>query len=309
MKKHTMNLQLLADNSPVRVYMKQYKELLQAVFKVQSHFSDFFVGGLEALDGVKNTDIAFSVKTSDIPVVVSTYSKDENTAFGTGTGSSSRFGKRTEVKYTDTDVPYSWEYTFHEGIDRTTVNNDFEDAIADRLDLTAQEKVRQFNTHHGSFISKVAANTFTMNGLTEAEVLKLFNNLSKHFVNVGAVGTKVAKVRPDLYNLLVDMALTTSSKGSTVKIDDNEIIRFKGFYISELPDDQFEENEYVLAYITHIAKAFTGIDTTRTIESEDFDGVALQGHGKAGEYIPEINKKAVVKAIVNTVQETPDAGA
>ena len=40
---------------------------------------------------------------------------------------------------------------------------------------------------------------------------------------------------------------------------------------------------------------FTGINTARTVESEDFDGVALQGAGKAGEYIPEDNKKAVVK--------------
>ena len=38
------------------------------------------------------------------------------------------------------------------------------------------------------------------------------------------------------------------------------------------------------------------INTARTIESEDFDGVALQGAGKAGEFILPDNKKAVAKA-------------
>jgi len=47
-----------------------------------------------------------------------------------------------------------------------------------------------------------------------------------------------------------------------------------------------------------IGKAFTGINTARTIESEDFDGVALQGAGKAGEFILPDNKKAVVKAVL-----------
>jgi hypothetical protein len=60
----------------------------------------------------------------------------------------------------------------------------------------------------------------------------------------------------------------------------------------------FEDGECCYAYIEGVGKAFTGINTARTIESEDFDGVALQGAGKAGEYILPANKKAVVKVTV-----------
>lgn len=73
---------------------------------------------------------------------------------------------------------------------------------------------------------------------------------------------------------------------------------FKGFVIEEIPSSMFQANEVIYAYITGIGKAFTGINTARTVESEDFDGVALQGAGKAGEYILPDNKKAVAKVTV-----------
>ena len=47
----------------------------------------------------------------------------------------------------------------------------------------------------------------------------------------------------------------------------------------------------------HIGKAYLGISTSRTIESEDFDGVALQGAGKGGQWVSNDNQKAIVKAI------------
>lgn len=90
------NLQIFAgenNDGGVRIYQKEYKELLKAVFKKQAYFANFFGGDIEALDGIQQKDTAFSVKTSDIPVVVGNkYTTDENTAFGTGTGKSSRFG-------------------------------------------------------------------------------------------------------------------------------------------------------------------------------------------------------------------------
>ena len=69
----SINLQLFAGENndlAVRQYQKEFKKLLQAVFAKRSYFADFFGGGLEALDGVENNKNAFSVKTSDIPVVV-----------------------------------------------------------------------------------------------------------------------------------------------------------------------------------------------------------------------------------------------
>lgn len=283
------------NNQAVRRYTKEFKDLMQAVFQSRAFFGDFFGGGIEALDGIQENQTAFSVKTSDIPVAVGTYSTEENTAFGTGTGKSSRFGNRTEIIYTNADVPYSWGWSFHEGIDRNTVNNDFNTAVADRLELQAQAKTNQFNAHHGKFISDSAAKTIQAAALTEEEVVKAFNALAKYFVNIGAVGTKVAKVTPDVWNIIVDSKLMTTAKGSSVNVDNNTVNTFKGFQIEVIPDAMFQRNECIYAYITGIGKAFTGIQTARTIESEDFDGVALQGAGKAGEYILPANKKAVAK--------------
>lgn len=283
----------------VRQYQLEFKKLLQAVFKKQSYFADFFGGGIEALDGVQENETAFYVKTSDIPVVVGAeYSKDANTAFGTGTGKSSRFGERKEIIYTNTPVNYSWGWVFHEGIDRHTVNNDFDAAIADRLDLQAQAKTAKFNAQHAAFISESAGKTESLAGYTADGVLALFNALSEYFVNIEAVGVKKAKVSPKVYNAIVDHPLTTSGKHSGANIDSNGILKFKGFAIEEVPETLFAEGECCYAYIAGVGKAFTGINTARTIESEDFDGVALQGAGKAGEFILEDNKKAVVKVTV-----------
>ena len=298
--RHYIDLQRFAagenNDLPARSYQLEFKKLLQAVFRKQAHFADLFGGGLEVLDGVQESETAFYVKTSDIPVVVGTaYNKDANTAFGTGTGKSSRFGNRTEVIYTNTPVEYTWEWVYHEGIDRHTVNNDFESAIADRLELQARAKTAAFNSAHGKFISESAAKTLNLPAYTSDKVLELFDALSAYFNNLEAVGTKVAKVNSALYNAIVNHPLMTSAKSSVANIDENEVVKFKGFVVQEIPDGLFQENECCYAYIAGIGKAFTGINTARTIESEDFDGVALQGAGKAGEFILPDNKKAVAK--------------
>lgn len=284
------------NNQAARSYQPQFKELLQAVFRTQAYFRDFFGGNIEALDGVQHNETAFYVKTSDIPVVVGTaYNKGENVGFGTGTSNSTRFGPRTEIIYTDTPVPYKWEWVYHEGIDRHTVNNDMQAAIADRLDLQAQAKIKQFNEKHSEFISSVAAHEETLASYENDPVLALFNALDEYYTNIEAIGTKVAKVNAKLYNAIVDHPLTTSAKNSSANIDQNNILTFKDFAIEKIPDAMLQENEVAYTYITGIGKAFTGINTARTIESEDFDGVALQGAGKAGEFILDDNKKAVAK--------------
>lgn len=301
--KEFMMLQLFAtgDNNdmPVRSYQLEFKSLLEVVFKKMSYFADFFVGELEVLDGVRENETAFYVKTSDIPVVVGTgYDKTATKAFETGTGNSSRFGERKEIIYANTPVNYSWGWNYHEGIDRHTVNNDFDVAVADRLELQARAKTKQFNKQHGKFISTSSGKTLSVTDYTEDNVLKLFNELSKYFNNIEAVGTKKIKVCSDLYNAVSDHPLNTTAKNSTVNIDGNEVVKFKGFLVEEIPDELFQSKECAYAYIAGVAKAFTGINTARTIESEDFDGVALQGAGKAGEFIPNDNKKAVVKVTI-----------
>src|SRR5690625_206851 len=283
-------------NLPARSYQKEFKQLLQAVFRTQAYFRDFFGGNIEALDGVQHNETAFYVKTSDIPVVVGTaYNKDANTAFGTGTGNSTRFGERTEIIYTDTPVPYTWEWVYHEGIDRHTVNNDMNAAIADRLDLQAQAKIRKFNSKHSEFISSVAGKVVTLDDLTEQKVNQLFDELFAHYLDNEVEGVKVARVNADLYNAIVNGGLAVKEKGSSIGIDRNEVYMFKDFVIEPLPSSLFQEGEIAYTYVPNIGKAFTGINTARTIESEDFDGVALQGAGKAGEFILDDNKLAVAK--------------
>ena len=298
-KANPFNLQMFADGSTAaRRYELEFKELIQAVFGVQAYFRDMFVGDLEALDGVRESDTAFTVKTSDIPVVVNKYNKDKDVAFGKGTGNSSRFGERTEITYVDEDVPYTHEWAFHEGIDYHKVNNDVESAVYDRLELQAIAKIELFNAWHGDYITEDAGKQVKMTTLNEASVIKAFNDLNKYFTDIGARGTRKAKVCPDVYAIIQDCTLTTSSKKSSVNIDNGDVLRFKGFDIEEVPTQLFAENEYIKAYIAGIGKCFTGINTARTIESEDFDGLALQGAGKAGEYVPEVNKKAI--AVVNS---------
>lgn len=298
-----LDLQLFAagenNNKDARSYQLEFKKLLQAVFKAQSYFADFFGGGIEALDGVQENETAFYVKTSDIPCVIGEgYRTDANVAMGTGTANTSRFGNRTEVIYTNTPVQYKWGWNFHEGIDRHTVNNDFDAAVADRLDIQAQAKTRKFNAAHGAFIAESAGHTEPLADYTAEKVLALFNALSKYFTQIEAVGVKKAKVNSDLYNAIVDHPLMTSGKNSSANIDENGVAKFKGFLIEEVPDDVLAEGVCCYAYIAGVGKAFTGINTARTIESEDFDGVALQGAGKAGEFILEDNKKAVVKVTI-----------
>ena len=285
------------DNPTSRIYEKEFKELLAAVFGVKGYFTDLFSGGLEAVDGVRESENAFYVKTSNIPVSIQEYDTDLK-AFGEQTDTSNRFGPRTEVIYTDIPVPYTWTWAIHEGIDRHTVNNDFDTAIADRLDLQAQAKVAQFNKHHGEFISSYATIIEVASQITKENVGDVFNKINKALVNAGAVGTKIAKVTPDVYAAIVDSGLSTTAKNSAVDIKEGTVVKFKGFEVEEIPEDLFGTNEVIYAYIAEIAKAFTGINTVRTIESEAFDGVALQGSGKAGEYIPEANRKAVYKVTV-----------
>ena len=296
MKKTKLNLQMFAaenNDQAARSYQLEFKKMLQAVFKKQSYFADFFGGSIEALDGVQENETAFYVKTSDIPVVVGTGYKKE-TALGTG----SRFGDMTEVIYENTPVNYSWGWNWHEGIDRHTVNNDFNAAIADRLELQARAKTQTFNTKHGAFISASAGKTEALASYSADAVLALFNALSKYFTDIEAVGERKAKVTPDLYNAIVDHPLMTSAKGSSANIDSNGVARFKGFVIEEIPSNLFAEGECCYAYIPGVGKAFTGINTARIIEAVDFDGKAFQGAGKAGEYILPDNKKAVVKVTI-----------
>lgn len=289
---------------PVKVYQKDYKELLPAVFGSKSYLRNLWVGGQpEIFDGVAQSATMFSVKTSDIDLVIAdSYDKDPNVAFGSGTGNSNRFGQRKEIIYTDMDVPYDSEWSLHEGFDRATVNANLDDAVLDRLELFARKESRKFDNYAARKIVDMAKNMMVLYELNNDTITELFNRLNRQFVNYEIEGDRYFACGPVLYNLIVNHPLSTTSKNSQTNIDNNEVVKFKGFFIQEAPDsvinkptdDNSQTQSIGLVYVSNVAKLGVGINTLRTVESEQFDGKALQGHGKFGSYFPEDNKKALV---------------
>lgn len=278
------------NNLPVRLYQKQFIGLMQTVFGVQSTFTPTF-GALQALDGIQNNAIAFSVKANDVPVAVGTYNTDPNVAFGTGTSKSNRFGPMQEIIYGDIDVPYSFGWSFNEGIDQLTVNNDLNAAVADRLNLQAQAKTRLFNSKLGAYlVSSAAADLGAVD-----DVNKVFEAASERYTDLEVVVPVRAYVTAEVYNAIIDHQLVTSYKGSAVNIDENGILRFRDIIVTKTPT-RYMAGKSIIFAPDNIGRAFTGINVVRTIQSENFAGVALQGAGKAGQWISDDNRQAIFTA-------------
>lgn len=284
----------------IKIYSKEYVGILGKVFETQQHFLRTFGGQLQIKDGVKNSENAFSLKVSDTDVVVQNYSTDANVGFGTGTANTTRFGERREIKSVDVEVPYEAPLAIHEGIDDVTVNDISDQVLAERMALHAEAWTDQLNGVLAKALSENASETL------EGDVKKVFNEASKAFTNnkVSKTVGRTAYVTADVYNALMDLGLTTSAKGSSINIDANALPKFKGFDIVELPEEYFEEGENALFAADNVGVVGAGLQVYRAIESEDFAGVAIQSAAKYGKYIPEKNKKAILKAKV-TIEETP----
>lgn len=283
---------------PVRAYQKQFIGLMQTVFGVQSTFTPTF-GALQALDGIQNNAIAFSVKANDVPVAVGAYNPNPNVAFGTGTSNSNRFGPMQEIIYSDIDVPYSFGWSFNEGIDQLTVNTDLDSAVADRLNLQAQAKTRLFNSNLGAYLVASAAADL---GAVD-DVNKVFEKASERYTDLEVVVPVRAYVTAEVYNAIIDHALVTSAKGSAVNIDENGIVRFRDIIVTKTPA-RYMAGKSIIFAPDNIGRAFTGINVVRTIQSENFAGVALQGAGKAGQWISDDNRQAIFTAGTSTTTTT-----
>lgn len=281
----------------IKIFTKQYAGLLANVFEKKQNFLNTFGGKLQVQDGITNKDSFIDLKISDTDVVIQKYDMGENVAFGTGTGTSNRFGQRKEIKSVDKQVPYEEPLAIHEGVDNFTVNDNAEEVIQERAALHAEAWVEQMNGFLSKALSDAAHKTLT-GKLTEEDVVKTFNEASKIFVNnkVSKDEARVAYVTSDVYNFIMDAKLVSTGKGSTVNIDDNEYPKFKGFILDELADEYFQKGENIIFAADNVGVAGVGIEIYRMLDSEDFAGVAIQSAGKFGKYIPEKNQKAVVKA-------------
>lgn len=286
----------------IKIYTKEFAGELPGIFESNSAFLRAFGGNLQTIVGVEADDNFLHLKVSDTDVVIQDYSTDANVAFGTGTGSTNRFGERKEVKSKDEEVKFDTPLAIHEGIDNFTVNDIPDQVIAERTALHSVAWANHYDTKMSETIS-TSADEALEGELTEADAIRVFSEARKKFVNnkVSANVTKVAYVTADVFNLLVDSDLAKTDKNSSVNIDAQTMYAFKGFVLEELPDDKFQGEENVYFVADNVGVAGIGIPVVRAIDSEDFAGVALQGAGKLGKFIPDKNKKAILKATLTEV--------
>lgn len=281
----------------IKVFTREYAGLLQDIFEKKQLFLRTFGGSLQVKDGITNKDTFIDLKVSDTDVVIQKYDTGENVAFGTGTGNSNRFGTRKEIKSVDMQVQYEAPLAIHEGVDNFTVNDNADQVIQERAALHAEAWVEQINGMLSKALSDNASKTLAGN-LDEDGIVKTFNEASKIFVNnkVARGIARVAYVTSDVYNFIVDSKLATTAKNATVNIDGNEYTKFKGFILVELADEYFQKGENIVFAADNVGVAGVGIEIYRMLDSEDFAGVAIQSAAKYGKYIPEKNKKAILKA-------------
>ncbi|WP_273478650.1 capsid protein [Ignavigranum ruoffiae] len=281
----------------IKLYTKEYVRTLPVITEVKNHFIRTFGGKLQIVDGIKESTKAFVFKVSDSSdVVLQPYSTDANVAFGTGTGKSSRFGERREIKSTDLEVDYDAPLAIHEGIDNFTVNDIPDQVIAERLEKHSEA----WSEHLNEVLAKAISDNASK--ILSGEVVEVFNQANKEFVNnkINRSLAKVAYVSADVYNYLVDNKLTTTAKNSSNNIDTNTLEMFKGFVLEVIADEYFQEGENIYFAVDNAGLVGIGIQIVRTMDSEDFAGVALQGAGKYAKYIPEISKKGLLKANATT---------
>ena len=282
---------------PIKEYNKTFVRIFPEIFQVQSHFLPTFGGGIQLKDGITSKDVFMELKTVNADVTMNDYSMDENVAFGTGTGNTTRFGQRKEIKAVDTQVKYEKPLAIHEGIDRFTVNDNEQQVITERLVKHSEAWTEYINGLLSKELSAKASKELT-GQLDEAGVTKVFSDAHAEFVNskINPTLTKRAYVTPQVYNIIIESKLATTAKQSGANIDEQTITKFKGFVIHELPESYFQAGEQIYFAVDNIGVVGLGIEVIRTFESEDFSGVALQGAAKYAKFIPDANVKGILKA-------------
>lgn len=280
-----------------KIYTKNYMALLSKITESRSRFLRSFGGQIQIFDGVSDSDTMMYLKVNTTKAIIKQYDKGENVAFGTGTGSTSRFGQRTEIKSIDKSVPYEAPIAIHEGIDNVTVNDVTDKVVAERLEENALAQTEYINELLAKALSDNASETIE-GKMDEAGVTKVFSTAHKKFVNnkISKSIAWVAYVTSDVYDFLIDSKLATTAKNSSANIDDQTMYKFKGFILEETPDEYFQTGEQIMFAVDGVGIAGVGLQIVRTIDADDFYGVAIQGAGKYGKYIAEENKVGILKA-------------
>lgn len=280
-----------------KIYTKNYMAMLAKITESRSRFLRSFGGKIQIYDGVADSDTMLHLKVNNTKAVIKKYDKGENVGFGTGTGSTNRFGQRLEIKSIDLTVPYEAPIAIHEGIDNVTVNDVPDKVVAERLEENALAQTEYINELLAKALSDNASETLT-GQMTEEGVTKTFAAARKKFVNnkISKSIAWVAYVTSDVYDFLIDSKLATTAKNSSANIDEQSLYKFKGFVLEETPDEYFQEGEQVMFAVDGVGIVGVGLQIVRTIDADDFYGVAIQGAGKYGKYIADENKVGILKA-------------
>lgn len=282
----------------IKEYTKQYVGMFPNIFSKKARFLAAFGGTIQVVDGVTDSTKFMDLKISnDVDAVLQEYQTGENVAFGTGTGSTNRFGERKEIKSVNKQVDFDSPLAIHEGVDNFTVNDVPDQVIAERQAKHAEAWTEKFSQIASKALSDNASETFT-GPMTEDGVTKIFNDARKKLIN-NNVSKDIAwraYVTADVYNLLVDSKLATTAKKSSANIDDNEIYKFKGFILEEYPDAYFQTGEHIVFAADGVGQLGLGVQTSRALDATDFVGIVMQAAGKTAKYIPEKNAKAILKA-------------
>lgn len=281
----------------MKIYSKKYKEVIEKIFETKQHFFNTFGGGLQVAEGAEYDQDFLHLKISPTNVVINKYDKGENVAFGDGTGNSNRFGPRQEIKSIDKAVKYDEPIAIHEGIDRFTVNDIPAQVLAERAALHAEKWIEYLNDYMSKILDNNAGET-KQSAMTEEALIKLFFEARKEFVNKKVSKSRIwnAYVNSDVYDILINSKLATTAKNSSANVDEQTLNKFKGFILRELPEEYFQENTAAIFVPDNIGVVGLGIDTYRTIDAADFNGVTIQGAGQLANYVPEDNKAAIIKA-------------
>lgn len=281
----------------------EFQKVLKSLFTKKAFFKEAYGNAIETIDGVSTSESAFMLKKYPDPVVLNDYSKEDNVVFNGGVSGNSRFGDMKEIKYSHVPAKYKCNYAAHEGLDRFTVNANLKEAVADRLIKIAQAKIVKFNEVLAKELIENKSKTIEIETVDDEHLVKLFNDAYVYFQNMETIGMKRAYVTPELYSKLIDLNLNTTAKVSPVNIGDNTLEMFKGFVLTVVPSNYFTDDVQVIFTVDGVGVAYSGIETVRTKEGDQFDGIEIQVAGRFGCIIPEENKQAVVLGTFKSAEE------
>lgn len=269
-----------------KIYKKEFKEQLETIFAARASFLPAFGGELKVED-TNYSDEFINIKIGDTDTVIAEYNLEAKL------GEGSRFGEINEIISIDKVIPLDKPMKFNDGIDKVTVNDDFEEIAAERFALNAKAWAIYYDKILGDYLADNAGEEIKAEATIEG-VIELFDKANEALINNGVSvdATKTAYVTPKVYALIVNSPLSVAYKGSSVNIDENSLLRFKEFNVVQVPAPKMKADAYFA--VNNVGIAGLGLSTARVIEHADYDGVVIQGTSKLGKYIPEQNKKAII---------------